>query len=118
VKDLKDNGVECSKMGKQMSITLSKVVGRPSAVSDDLFGGVLKKSGRGHFIISELASGFPQISRTVLYKISYARLSQVLCKMGSKNAHRCAQNAEHSSALTFFSITTKMATNFSITSYE
>jgi hypothetical protein len=26
---------------------------------------------------------------------SYARLSQVLCKMGSENAHECAQNADN-----------------------
>jgi hypothetical protein len=42
--------------------------------------------------------------------------------MDSKDAHNCAQNAEMASALTFtftfYSNTTEMAMNFSITSYE
>jgi hypothetical protein len=50
---------------------------------------------RWRLTISELLCEFPQISRTILSKNNhcYARLSQVLRKMGSKNAHGCIQNA-------------------------
>jgi hypothetical protein len=35
---------------------------------------------------------------------SQASLSQVLCKMGSENAHRCAQNAENRFGFDFFTV--------------
>jgi hypothetical protein len=73
-------------------------------------------------IISEVLGEFPQISHTVLYKIITVRLdrlSQVLRKVGSENAHRCAQNTENRFDFDFFySDITKMAMNFSITSYK
>jgi hypothetical protein len=71
-----------------------KVVSRPFAVSDDLVLSVDHKiCERWRFIISELSSEFPQISRTVLYEISRVmQYSQVLCKMASENAHSCKQN--------------------------
>jgi hypothetical protein len=50
---------------------------------------------------------------------SLARLSQVLPKMGFENAHWCAQNAENGFSFGFFySDTTKMAMNFSVTLYD
>jgi hypothetical protein len=36
VKELKDNGIECSKRGKQMFMMKSEVLGWPSVVSNDL----------------------------------------------------------------------------------
>jgi hypothetical protein len=65
--------------------------GRPFVVSDNLVQSVDQKmSERQRFIISELSCQFSQNSRTILYE-----LSQVLRKMGSENAHGCAQNAEN-----------------------
>jgi hypothetical protein len=52
-----------------------EVVGRPSTVSDDLFQSVDQKiCERRRFTISELSCEFPQISRSVLYKIITVRL--------------------------------------------
>jgi hypothetical protein len=69
-------------------MTKSEVVGQPSVVSDDLVQNVDQKvCERLSFTISELLCEFPQISHTVLYEIITGRLSQVLCKMGSKNTH-------------------------------
>jgi hypothetical protein len=55
-------------------------MGRPSVVSDDLVQSVDQKiSERRSFIISEVSCEFPQILR----------------KVGSENAHGCAQNADY-----------------------
>jgi hypothetical protein len=53
-------------------------------------------------------------------RLSQARLSQVLCNMGSENVHGCAQNTENGFGFCrlFESDTTKMAMNFSVTSYK
>jgi hypothetical protein len=45
------------------------------------------------FEISEILYEFPQISSTLLYET--VTLSQVMSKMGSKNAHGCTQNAQN-----------------------
>jgi hypothetical protein len=51
------------------------VVGWPSVVSDDLVQSVDQKiNERQRFTISELSCKFPQISHTVLYKITTVRL--------------------------------------------
>jgi hypothetical protein len=108
-------------MGEQVFMMKIKVVGQPSIVSDDLFQSVEQKiCERQHFTFSELSSEIPQISRTVLYHIITVRLgchkfcaSWVLkVLMGVHRTQRVA------SALTFYSDTTKMVRNFSITSYE
>jgi hypothetical protein len=49
-------------------------------------------------------------------RLSQTRLPQALRKMTSENADRCAQMRKM--ALVFQSDTTKMAMNFSITSFE
>ena len=57
-------------------MTKSKMVSRPSAVSDDLVQSVEEKNcERWHFTISELSCEFLQISFIVLYKIITVRLS-------------------------------------------
>jgi hypothetical protein len=45
-------------------------------------------------------------------------LSQVFRKVGSENAHRCAQNAENGFDFDFLEQYHKDGVNFSITSYE
>jgi hypothetical protein len=79
--------------------------GRPCVVSDDLVQSVDQKIyERGHFTISELSCEFPQISRTVLYKIIAVTLDyHKFCArwvpkmlMGAHKTQRMA------SALTFF----------------
>jgi hypothetical protein len=53
-----------------MGTAKSEVVGRPSAVSNDLVRSVDEKiSERRRFTISELSCEFPQISRAPLYEI-------------------------------------------------
>jgi hypothetical protein len=85
-----------------MFTMMSEVVGRPSVVSGDLVQNIAEKTcERCCFTISELSCEFPQFSRTVSSRLSQARLSQVLRKVGSENAHGCAQNAEMALALTF-----------------
>jgi hypothetical protein len=74
--------------------------GRPAICSDDSdHSAAQKMCERRHFIISELSSEFSQISHTLFYEIitnyEYVKLSQVLRKMGSENAHGCAQNADN-----------------------
>jgi hypothetical protein len=57
-------------MGKQMFAMKSKVVGWPSAVTDDLVQSVDQKiCERWCFTISELSCKFPQILCTLLYGI-------------------------------------------------
>jgi hypothetical protein len=65
---------------------------------------VLTKKFVDHSIISEFTCEFPQISHTVSHEITtgWAGVSQVLCKLGSENAHRCAQNAENGFGFDFF----------------
>jgi hypothetical protein len=53
---------------------------------------------RQHFTISEVSCEFPQISRTVFYKIITVTLG---CQV-SESAHRCTQNAENSFGFDFF----------------
>jgi hypothetical protein len=73
-----------------------KQCGQPSVVNDDLIHSVDQKICESQcFTISELLCEFPQISCTVSTRLSQARLSQVLHKMGSDNAHRCTQNKEN-----------------------
>jgi hypothetical protein len=70
-------------------------------VSDNLVQNVDQKvCERWGFPISEISYEFPQISHSALYEI--IKLSQVLCKMGSKNAHRCTENAENGISFDFF----------------
>jgi hypothetical protein len=74
-------------------------------VNDDLVQSVDQKiCERWGFTISELLCKFPQISHTVLYKIITVSLglSQVLCKVGSENAKRYAQNAENDFGFNLF----------------
>jgi hypothetical protein len=62
-------------MGKQMFMMRSKVISRPSVVSDDLVQSIDQKiCERQRFTISELSCEFTQISRTVLYEIITVRL--------------------------------------------
>jgi hypothetical protein len=71
--------------------------GPPSVVSNDLVQSVDQRiCERRRFKISEISCEFPQISRTVLYKIITVRLGyqQVLRNVGSENVHWGAQNAE------------------------
>jgi hypothetical protein len=59
VKELQDNGVECSKIGEQMNIHDEEQSGRPSAVSDDLVQSVDQKIyERWGFTISEILCEF------------------------------------------------------------
>jgi hypothetical protein len=68
--------------------------GQPSVVSDGHVESVDQKlCKRQCFTISELLGDFPQISHTLLYEISLARLPQVLRKMGSESAQGCPQNS-------------------------
>jgi hypothetical protein len=108
-------------MGEEMFTMKSEVVCQPPAMSDDLVQSVGQKiCERQRFIISEVSCEFPKIAHTVLYKIITIRLSyHKFCtkwvpKMltGVHNMQRMA------SALTFYCDTTKMAMNFSVTSYE
>jgi hypothetical protein len=63
----------------------NEVVSRPPVVGVDLV-----QSGIWRSTISELSCEFPHISYNVLHVIiSYARLTQVVPKVGSKNAHVC-----------------------------
>jgi hypothetical protein len=72
-------------------------------VSDDLLQSVNQTiCERWNFRISEHSCEFPQISCTLLYEIITVRLSQVLCKMGSKNAHEYIQNAKNGFGFDFF----------------
>jgi hypothetical protein len=78
--------------------------GRPFIVSDDLVQSVGQKiCERQCITISELSCEFPQISHTVLYDIT-VRLGchKFLHKMGSRNAHRFAQNTENGFGFDFF----------------
>jgi hypothetical protein len=60
---------------EQMFTMKSEMVGLPSVVSDDLVQSVEQNMcERLRFTISELSCEFPQISRTVLYKIIAVRL--------------------------------------------
>jgi hypothetical protein len=75
VKELYDNGVECSKIGEQMFNMKSKVVGRPSVMSVDLVQSVDQNiCEREHFKTSELLCEFPQILFTLLYEIITIKL--------------------------------------------
>jgi hypothetical protein len=68
---------------------------RSGHLSNDLVRSVDQKLyERWCFTISELSCEFPHIY-TVLYDITTIKLGylQVLCKMGSKHAHGCAQNS-------------------------
>jgi hypothetical protein len=90
--------------------------GQPAVVSVDL----VQNKRRG-FRISEISSKFPQILRSpLLYEITTVRLEYH--KFRARWIPRML-TGEHktqrmTSALTFSSDTTKMATNFSVTSYE
>jgi hypothetical protein len=95
VKELQDNGVECSKMSGRINVRDEERFGRPSVVSDNLVRSVDQKiSERRCFTILKLSCEFPQISRTVDHKFSATQKT------------------------VFYSETTKMAMNFSITSFE
>jgi hypothetical protein len=79
-----------------------------------------KICGRQSFTISELSCGFPQISRTFPYEIitvwlGYHKFCARWVPKMLMGAHKLQRMT---SALTFLSHTTKMAMNFSITSYE
>jgi hypothetical protein len=77
--------------------------GWPSVVSDDPVQSVDQKiHERQCFTISEPLCEFPKISCTLRDHHSLTTLSQVLHKMGSKNAHGCAQNAENGFSFHFF----------------
>jgi gluconate kinase len=56
VKELKDSGLKCSKMGRRTDVHDEERSGWPSVMSDNL-------------VQSERQSEFPQISCTVLYEI-------------------------------------------------
>jgi hypothetical protein len=95
--------------------------GQPSIVSDDLVRSVDQKiCERWCFTISELSCEFPRIPCPLLYEIITVRPCYHKCcaswtpKM-LKSAHKTQRLAL---ALTFYSDTTKMTMNFSITSYE
>jgi hypothetical protein len=83
----------------------SDVVNRPSVVNDDLVKNVAQIIyERRRFTISHffmrISTNFTRCSQ--LHYHTYAWLSsQILSKMGSENAHSCAQNVELASALTF-----------------
>jgi hypothetical protein len=62
MKELQDNGVECSKIDEKMFTLKSEVVGRSPVVSVELVQSV------------EFSCEFPQISRTPLYEIIAVRL--------------------------------------------
>jgi hypothetical protein len=86
--------------------------GRPSVVSDDFVQSVDQKiCERWRFAISGLLCEFPQISCIVLYEII------IVAQYVFWNVHGHAQNEENGFDF-FYSDTTKMAMNFSITSYE
>jgi hypothetical protein len=79
-----------------------------------------KICGRQGFKISELLCEFPQIPCTLFYEIITVRPGyHKFCARGIpkilKTAHKMQRLA---SALTLYSDTTKMTTNFSVTSYE
>jgi transposase len=77
--------------------------GRPSVVSRDLVQSVDQKiCERRRFTISELF--FVNFHCSVREYHSYARLSQVLRKMGSENAHGCAQNAKNGFGFDIFRV--------------
>jgi hypothetical protein len=64
--------------------------------SDYLFQSVDKQiCERCHLTISELSCEFHKFHALFSTRLSQARLSQVVCKMGSENAHRCAHNMEN-----------------------
>jgi hypothetical protein len=95
--------------------------GQPSIVSDDLVQSVDQKiCERWCFTISELSCEFSRIPCTLLYEIITVRpgyhkfCARWIPKM-LKSVHKAQRLAF---ALTFFSDTTKMTMNFSITSYE
>jgi hypothetical protein len=77
-------------MGEQMFIMKSEVVGWPSVVSDDLVESVDQKiHERRRFTISEFSCEFPQISRTVLYKIVTVRLGyHKFCTRWGQKMHK------------------------------
>jgi hypothetical protein len=58
------------------------------------------KEGTSQF--QNFRADFHKFMHGSLQNHSYAMLPQVLCKMGSENAHGCAQNAEHSFSFDFF----------------
>jgi hypothetical protein len=69
-------------MGERMFMIKSKVVGRPSVVSDDLVQSVDQKiCEKWQFTISG-----------IMDRLGYHQFCQ---EMGSENAHGCAQNAEN-----------------------
>jgi hypothetical protein len=66
VNELKESGVECSKMGGRTNVQDEERSGRLSVVSDDLVQSVEQEvCKRQRFTISELSCEFPQISCTV-----------------------------------------------------
>jgi hypothetical protein len=76
VKELQDNGVDCSKMGEQMFTMKSNVAGQPSVLSDELDQSVEQKiCERWCFTISELSCEFLQfhaLLSTRLSQLGYA----------------------------------------------
>jgi hypothetical protein len=113
--------VECSKMDEQMFTMKSEVFGRPSVVSDDLVHSVEQKiCERRRFTISELSCEFQQISRNLLYEIMTVRLGyhKFYARWVPKLLTGVHKTQRMASVLTFYSRTTKMTINFSITSYE
>jgi hypothetical protein len=99
----------------------SEVVGRPSVVSDNHVQSVDQKiSVRLRFTISELSCEFPQISRNLLYEIIIATLGyhKFCARRDPKMLTGAHKTQRLASVLTSLNDTTKMAMNFSITSYE
>jgi hypothetical protein len=96
VTELKDSGVEGSKIDDQMFTMKSEEVGRPSVASDDLVQSVEQK------FVKNLASqfqnfplNFHKLHTLFSMRLSQARLSQVSRKMDSENADGCAHDAEN-----------------------
>jgi hypothetical protein len=77
--------------------------GLPSVVNDDLVRNVdnkFVKDGISQF--QNFRVYFHKFHALFPIRLSQARPSQVLCKMGCENAHRCIQNTENGLGLDFF----------------
>jgi hypothetical protein len=97
VKELYDNGVECSKMGDEERSS------RSSVVSDDLIQREIR-----HFRISDLLCEFHALFSM---RLSQAWISQVLHKMVT-NAHRCTQSTENGFGFDFLELYNKDGNEF------
>jgi hypothetical protein len=95
--------------------------GRPSVLSDDLARSVDQKiCDRRCFTVSELSYEFPQIAHTILCENITVRLGcHKFCARWVQNISTGAHKTQRmTSVLASYNDTTKVAMNFSITSYE